>query len=526
MVKLFWLIIILNFVSYAQFDSLIFHKTLNLNFSFRDIYPLGNQNSDGYDDFLLYDCNEERGYIFYGGNPVDTIPDFSIKFFDTTNVRGEIALIDLNDDGVKDIVITTIKYYSYYYHPGDVRIYYGGSVIDTLPDLIFKAPEGASNNFGGIRILQDFNGDGRSELIIYDPNLPYSGKQYGTFYFYNTQAQFDTIPYYIMKGDSASLLRYLNIGSSGDINGDGKTDFTLRGYIGTPTNNIGFRSFYLGNENFDLDPAVTYYDNEHTFDTDNWQIINDINGDHKDDILIHDYGFYPYYYLNAILHGSFPIDTIPALGLNTQNEGLGETYSLGDVNGDGYNDFFGKTLIFGYPNVKLWVGGRNMPYTSDDQANRTWYGTSGGFGSVISNIGDVDGDNVNDIVIGERPFINECDVGHIYIFKGDTSVLGDTGTVDVLNENNNILGYALYDPYPNPFNPMTIISFEIPERTSVDLVVYDILGRRVKSLISNELKNPGRYEINFNANSLASGVYIYKLTTKKYSQVRKMLLAK
>jgi hypothetical protein len=86
--------------------------------------------------------------------------------------------------------------------------------------------------------------------------------------------------------------------------------------------------------------------------------------------------------------------------------------------------------------------------------------------------------------------------------------------------------YSLYNNYPNPFNPITIIRYDIPERTQVELVVYDILGRRVKSLINNELKNPGRYEVSFNASSFASGVYIYKLTTKSYSKARKMILVK
>ncbi len=86
--------------------------------------------------------------------------------------------------------------------------------------------------------------------------------------------------------------------------------------------------------------------------------------------------------------------------------------------------------------------------------------------------------------------------------------------------------YSLYNNYPNPFNPSTIIRFDIPERTQIELVVYDILGRRVKSLINNEFRNPGRYEVSFNASSLASGVYICKITTKNYSQARKMLLVR
>jgi hypothetical protein len=86
--------------------------------------------------------------------------------------------------------------------------------------------------------------------------------------------------------------------------------------------------------------------------------------------------------------------------------------------------------------------------------------------------------------------------------------------------------YSLYDNYPNPFNPTTTIKFDIPEKTNVELIVYDILGRQVKSLVNNEIKIPGSYEVSFNASTLASGVYIYKLTTKRYSQARKMLLVK
>ena len=86
--------------------------------------------------------------------------------------------------------------------------------------------------------------------------------------------------------------------------------------------------------------------------------------------------------------------------------------------------------------------------------------------------------------------------------------------------------YSLYNNYPNPFNPTTTIRFDIPERTDVELVVYDILGRRVKTLVNNEVKNPGRYDITFNGGGLASGIYIYRLTTNNYTQSRKMMLVK
>ena len=86
--------------------------------------------------------------------------------------------------------------------------------------------------------------------------------------------------------------------------------------------------------------------------------------------------------------------------------------------------------------------------------------------------------------------------------------------------------YFLYNNYPNPFNPTTTIRMDIPERTNVELSVYNILGQKVKTLISNETRNAGRYEVSFNGNLLASGVYFYRLITQNYTQSRKMLLIK
>ena len=86
--------------------------------------------------------------------------------------------------------------------------------------------------------------------------------------------------------------------------------------------------------------------------------------------------------------------------------------------------------------------------------------------------------------------------------------------------------YFLYNNYPNPFNPTTTIRFDLPERTNIELSVYNILGQKVKTLINNETRNAGRYEVSFNGNSLASGVYVYRFITKNYTQSRKMLLIK
>jgi len=85
--------------------------------------------------------------------------------------------------------------------------------------------------------------------------------------------------------------------------------------------------------------------------------------------------------------------------------------------------------------------------------------------------------------------------------------------------------YTLYQNYPNPFNPITTIKYDLPNAGNVSLVIYDILGKRVKELV-NTKQQSGRYEIQFDASNLATGVYIYQFITDKYINSKKMILLK
>lgn len=79
--------------------------------------------------------------------------------------------------------------------------------------------------------------------------------------------------------------------------------------------------------------------------------------------------------------------------------------------------------------------------------------------------------------------------------------------------------------YPNPFNPTTTISFTLQENTHVKLTVYDRLGREVKTLI-DENRSAGTHTTEFNASSLPSGIYFYRIKTDSKTEVRKMIYAK
>ncbi|HSH65540.1 MAG TPA: T9SS type A sorting domain-containing protein [Bacteroidia bacterium] len=85
--------------------------------------------------------------------------------------------------------------------------------------------------------------------------------------------------------------------------------------------------------------------------------------------------------------------------------------------------------------------------------------------------------------------------------------------------------YKLYQNYPNPFNPSTTIKYQVKETGIVSLKIFDILGAEVTTLL-NEVKNPGTYEISFDASSLTSGVYFYRIQAGSFTAVKKLLLVK
>jgi hypothetical protein len=85
--------------------------------------------------------------------------------------------------------------------------------------------------------------------------------------------------------------------------------------------------------------------------------------------------------------------------------------------------------------------------------------------------------------------------------------------------------YDLAQNYPNPFNPTTMISYSLPKANHVTLKVYDLLGR-VVALLVNEIKPQGRHNVQFNASSLASGIYFYRLQAGNFVETKKLVIAK
>ncbi len=142
--------------------------------------------------------------------------------------------------------------------------------------------------------------------------------------------------------------------------------------------------------------------------------------------------------------------------------------------------------------------------------------------------------------------------GKLYSVWSDSYDYGKKGDIwaNVIDFNDMILTmdmdnylpseYTLSQNYPNPFNPITTIKYSVADKDghlnlatvqpsyrlrNVELKVYDILGREVKILV-NEPKQPGNYEIYFDGNGLASGIYYYQLISNDFIETKKMVLLK
>jgi hypothetical protein len=117
-----------------------------------------------------------------------------------------------------------------------------------------------------------------------------------------------------------------------------------------------------------------------------------------------------------------------------------------------------------------------------------------------------------------------CDISLTSIYDVSDNPFRINYVLDVSDPNSE-LNYRLKQNYPNPFNPTTRIDYSLPEFTYVNLIVYDVLGRMLNTLVS-DYKSAGDYSVDFNASNLPSGIYFYQIITPSYSSIKKMILMK
>lgn len=119
----------------------------------------------------------------------------------------------------------------------------------------------------------------------------------------------------------------------------------------------------------------------------------------------------------------------------------------------------------------------------------------------------------------------------VFILSGTLAYAGNNKhfNIDPINTGKTPLqqsdDYKLYQNFPNPFNPVTRISYKIEREGVVSLKVYNLVGQVVGVLV-NEKQSAGRYEVEFDASELTSGVYLYKLQINGFTSVKRMTVIK
>lgn len=173
--------------------------------------------------------------------------------------------------------------------------------------------------------------------------------------------------------------------------------------------------------------------------------------------------------------------------------------AVGNTFGDNYHDS-GTTVQFG-------VLSRNIVFNGTPYTFRGWIGS--GLNSYTSP--DSTGNDTAVSILIRNPI---------------SEVARWTVPIGIQNISTEIpKEYKLYQNFPNPFNPTTNINFDIIRNGNVRIIVYDLLGREVETLVNQDM-SPGRYKLDFNAVNYASGMYIYKIVTSDFVDVKKMLIVK
>lgn len=516
-----------------------------------DVATMGDINGDGRGDFMVWVKNKCEWRIFLGDSIIAKEPYLIWPRgngpYPCNPFPGTLFSIgDVTGDNEPDLVRRMGAF------PPDLRlqIYAGGAAFDTVPEIIIPHTEFVvpGRFVGGV----DLNGDSQSDLVVGDPYyFDDSPWRCGRVYVFWGGSALDSIPDLIFtdtcwegRRQPAPLGGALALVPS--INGDAYADLILgrKSQDEVTKDPLGRVDVYYGGPGMDTVRDLTFSSPDTNYFSDCGYTparsfggivkdIGDANQDGHRDLCMADFsGCCPTW----VYYGGTQFDTIADLRPTSMEPGEEEGHNtlvsrLGDVDGDGHEDFstgmIGGGIFEGV--VRIRFSASNPSGVADwEIRGGDWAFTYPDFGRIVTTLGDVNGDGFDDVGISTRSSqVDNQNEGVLYIFAGynpdiNTGVFDDPETP--LPSSHRLIDYAA----PNPFNSTTIIRLA-EGFTSGTIVIYDILGRAVRTFdLSGESPTgeviwDGRDR---SGRSLASGLYFARAGNGRTSETYKLVLLK
>ena len=116
------------------------------------------------------------------------------------------------------------------------------------------------------------------------------------------------------------------------------------------------------------------------------------------------------------------------------------------------------------------------------------------------------------------------DINDVWV-TGSNGIILHYKETSLINKDDFLLSFELHQNYPNPFNPITNITYELPQNGKIELIIYDITGRQLETLV-NTFQTAGYHTISWNASSYPSGVYLIRMASGDFTQTQKVVLVK
>lgn len=454
-------------------------KAINASNSYSETASWGDFDNDGLLD--LYVANSggnRRNMLFQNDDDIQFTRITTGSHVTDGNYTRDVDWIDINGDGLLDIYVVneSSQNNALYLNKGD-------GTFEKVTDMNIVQDGKTSWSSNWI----DFNNDGYFDLFLTNrdgsSNSLYKNNGDGTF----TQ---------ITEGEIVTEGGYSSGSDWGDVNNDGFIDL----YVGNAFANGQEidNYFYLNNG----DETFTKITSNIT-EVGGWTYgvsFGDFNRDG---------------YLDLALAKCFSANENNALFLN---DGGNNNWVIINLEGVKSN----RSGIGSVIRVKANINGNDFW-----QARRV-EGQNGYCGQNLeAHFGLGDAASIDSVIVewsgGEVQILTDVEINSVTLIKEEVTT--SVGQSDNLEQ-----AFELYQNYPNPFNPSTNIKFTIPNVgndrfSSLRLVVYDVLGREIETLV-NGTKMPGTYEITFDASRVASGIYYYQLTSDNFVQTKKMMVVK